>query len=116
MLERHCLCIECSSRCGVRKLTSLEDTFTRDRLSFSTEANTTVSGAVSKFEDHLGRVFLTEGRACSRGEEKSLAVNGGGDLACAQRRGGHFECLKKKENGNRKRNDFGKKESDMNLE
>lgn len=75
------------------KLTSLEDAFSRDGLAFGTKANTSVSGAVSKFEDHLGGVFLTEGRASCGGVESDLAISGHEGLTCSQRRGGHDECL-----------------------
>lgn len=75
------------------KLTSLEDTFTRDGLAFGTEADTSVSGAIGKFENHLGAVLLTKRRARGGREKGGLAIGGHGDLACAQRRGGHDDCL-----------------------
>ena len=78
------------SRSGAR-LTSLEDTFTRDGLAFGTEADTSVSGAIGKFENHLGAVLLTKRRARGRGVKGGLAIGGHGDLACSQRRGGHDE-------------------------
>lgn len=86
---------------GKKRLTSLEDTFTRDGLAFGTEADTSVSGAVGEFENHLGAVLLTKRRARSGRVDGGLAVDGRGDLACAQRRGGHVG--KSKERGKRKR-------------
>ena len=87
---------------GKERLTGLEDAFTRDGLAFGTEADTSVSGAVGEFENHLGAVLLTKRRASGGRINGSLAIDGRGDLACSQRRGGHVE-KKSKERGRSER-------------